>query len=481
MSTSELPLGDPLQPNNVLKISISFAALYIVFKFVSQIYDAFFGPLSKFPGPKLRAFSIIPQIRSTINGDDGVDIPALHQKYGAVVRLSPRELSFAGGAQAWKDVYGFNANATGGLVKERMFYGRPFNNVDGIITSDNANHSRQRKILSHSFSDKALREQEPILKTWSLKLKNKLAERATGVDETDMLKFYNCTTFDVMGDLTFAEGLNMLDDSEYSPWVKTIFAGIKHATLFRGVKAFSSLGNWFIEEVLFKNPNVRKKQKEHWDYSTERVDRRLKRTPDRPDLWTKILEKSNGPDALSTEEHHSIASLFMIAGTETTATALSGTTYYLLQNPDKLEKLTAEIRSAFSSFDDISLDGLARLKYLQAVLQEGMRMYPPVPIKLPRVTPPGGATIDGYSVPGGVSVGVHNLSTYRMEEHFKKPYEFHPERWLKDPEFKDDHLDALEPFSVGPRNCLGKVSILFGFTDGKELSSCFRYATWTAR
>ena len=47
-----------------------------------------------------------------------------------------------------------------------------------------------------------------------------------------------------------------------------------------------------------------------------------------------------------------------------------------------------------------------------------------------------------------------------MSEHWKNPYEFHPERWLGDPEYKDDHLDALEPFSVGPRNCLGKVSIL---------------------
>lgn len=110
-----------------------------------------------------------------------------------------------------------------------------------------------------------------------------------------------------MGDLTFAEGLNMLEDSEYSPWVKTIFQSIKGATFFRGVKAYSALTNYLVEEVLFKTDKVRQKQAEHWNYSKQRVDRRLARTPDRPDLWTKILEKSEGPGGLSLGEHHSVA------------------------------------------------------------------------------------------------------------------------------------------------------------------------------
>ena len=134
----------------------------------------------------------------------------------------------------------------------------------------------------------------------------------------------------------------------------------------------------------------------------------------------------------------------MIAGTETTATALSGTTYYLLKNPEKLEKLTKEAREAFGNFDDITLEGLARLPYLQAVLQEGLRMYPPVPIALPRRTPKEGTIIEGEWIPGDVAIGANHFSTYRIPDLFKDPYGFHPERWLGDPEYKDDHLDALE-------------------------------------
>lgn len=87
-------------------------------------------------------------------------------------------------------------------------------------------------------------------------------------------------------------------------------------------------------------------------------------------------------------------------------------------------------------------------------------MYPPVPTGLPRVSPPGGMTVGEHFVPEGTKLAVHQLSTYRDPDNFKHAYEFHPERWLGDPEFKGDKLDSLEPFSVGPRNCIGKVSIL---------------------
>ncbi|KAK3634500.1 hypothetical protein LTR56_015228 [Elasticomyces elasticus] len=165
---------------------------------------------------------------------------------------------------------------------------------------------------------------------------------------------------------------------------------------------------------------------------------------------------SQGPEALSLDEHHSNASLFMVAGTETIATALSGTTYHLLQNPSVLAKLTVELRSAFRNVDDFHLEGLARQKYLMAVLHEGLRMYPPLPILVPRVVPDGGMKIDDYWVPGGTVVGVHHYATYRSEAHFRHANEFRPERWLGDPEFASDHLDTLEVFSVGPRNCLGQ-------------------------
>ncbi|CAK4032813.1 Isotrichodermin C-15 hydroxylase [Lecanosticta acicola] len=442
-----------LRPADVLTISLSFLSIYIIASVGQAVYNAYYGPLSRYPGPTLRALSNYPHIFNLSQGTAAAAAAQLHQKYGPVVRIAPDQLSYASGAEAWKDVHGFKRL----VYKDPDFYRKPFNKTHGLITADDATHSRQRKLLSHAFADKTLKELEPMLKQWTGKMKGKLAERAGTGESVDMLKYYNCTTFDIMGDLCFSEGLDMLENGEYSDWVKTIFESIKEVAKIRAIKFTSKFLSWAIDSFIMDSPTVRAKQARHWNYSKERVDRRLKRTPEQPDLWSKILEKSQGPGGLTVDELHSNASLFMVAGTETTATALSGTTYHLLtSDPSYLRKLTEEIRSTHSTFDDITLESVARLTYLQAVLREGMRMYPPVPVALPRKVPKGGSMLCGEFVPEDTIVGVHHLATYRNEEHFKKPYEFRPERWLGDPEFKDDHLDALEPFSFGPRNCLGK-------------------------
>lgn len=96
------------------------------------------------------------------------------------------------------------------------------------------------------------------------------------------------------------------------------------------------------------------------------------------------------------------ASDFVIAGSETTATALSCITYYLLRNPDITAQLRREIDDTFPTYDAISASSTAGLKYLNAICLEGMRLYPPLPFALPRVVPSGGDTVDGHWLPPGV-------------------------------------------------------------------------------
>ena len=97
--------------------------------------------------------------------------------------------------------------------------------------------------------------------------------------------------------------------------------------------------------------------------------------------------------------------VLLTAGSETTATLLSGATYYLLQNPTVLHRVQAEVREACKTADDITLRSVSTpglLPYLEAVLQESLRCYPPIPATLPRITGPEGTLINGNFVPGNV-------------------------------------------------------------------------------
>lgn len=108
---------------------------------------------------------------------------------------------------------------------------------------------------------------------------------------------------------------------------------------------------------------------------------------------------------MTREEIVSNSGCFLIAGSETTATLLSGATYHLLSNPVVLKKLQVEIRDAFYSGDEITLLSVGspgKLPYMEAVLTESLRMYPPVPASLPRMTGSMGNVIDGLFVPANV-------------------------------------------------------------------------------
>lgn len=118
----------------------------------------------------------------------------------------------------------------------------------------------------------------------------------------------------------------------------------------------------------------------------------------------KIL-RHNDDRGMSHKEIIGTSRVLLIGGSETSATLLSGMTYYLLRNPQVLRRLQSEVREAFINADDITLRSVSTpglLPYLESVLQESLRFYPPIPATLPRITGPEGAFIDGALVPANV-------------------------------------------------------------------------------
>ncbi|KAH7047586.1 RadP cytochrome P450 epoxidase [Macrophomina phaseolina] len=412
----------------------------IAYLIITGIYNVYFHPLRHFPGPWFSAATSLPRILGRVRGIEPYHLQWLHDTYGDVVRISPNELSYTT-AKAWKDIHGHAAPV-------------------GLFLADDGDHGRQRRIFSHAFSDRALKDQEPLFRGYVELLMANLRSQGTATPDAkvNMVDMYNFTTFDIMADLTFGESLQLLAGSTYNAWVSGIFAAVKFFGLSTTLRFYFPEINAALPYVL---PVLKKKQREHMQYALDRVDRRLAIQTDRPDIWSYVLrEKEEGQGArLTVPEMHANATTFMIAGTETTATLLSGVTYLLLRNADKMARLVAEIRGAFASPDEMNLQNLPQLPYLNACLEEALRVYPPVPGGLPRLTPSGGTIIEGEHVPGNVTVFVTNWAAYHSSRHFALPEEYIPERWLPDnddPRFANDDKAILQPFSYGPRNCIGK-------------------------
>lgn len=152
----------------------------------------------------------------------------------------------------------------------------------------------------------------------------------------------------------------------------------------------------------------------------------------------------------------------------------------LLKNPSKLTLLTHEIRSTWPTYSSITLSAVNNsAPYLIAVLNESLRYFPPVPTGFERrISQPGGEVISGVFIPEGTAVQVSQWAAHHSEENFADPEVFVPERWLdgedvvgmgddgkakgkwkREEKYEGDRRGAMQPFSFGPRNCLGKVSL----------------------
>lgn len=196
------------------------------------------------------------------------------------------------------------------------------------------------------------------------------------------------------------------------------------------------------------------------DTSEQNVKARLARKTDRPDMMSYILSHNEtSPSTRMTEEEMIANSVgIIVGGSETLTAALAGTINALLTHAKGKERLVNEIRSNFKTEEDISVQSTRSLPYLTAVLQEGLRLFPPIPDNMHRAVPKGGATIAGHHLPEGVVVGFPCYSTFRSPANFTRPNEFVPERWHPEHEegFAQDRKEAYQPFSVGVHGCIGQ-------------------------
>ncbi|KAK3167014.1 hypothetical protein OEA41_010139 [Lepraria neglecta] len=254
-------------------------------------------------------------------------IKELHKKYGDIVRTALNELSFISG-NAFHQLYG-HRTGHGTTPKSPLWYGPVPNGFRSIFGVNEADHSRLRRLLSHSFSDKALGDQEPILQSHVNILVDTFRKRATN-------------------ELCLGESFECVKNAKFHPWASKLFSHFEALPLFTVFRYFNFPG---MEEVLqlILPKSVTARCMDHFHMTKEMVHNRLARDEEgkqpKNDFLGLILPHNDDKISISVPEIEANINDILLAGSETTATALTGITNFLLQNPKELEKLVREIRT----------------------------------------------------------------------------------------------------------------------------------------
>lgn len=354
--------------------------------------------------------------QSYVEGTFARKVRALHAEYGNVVRVAPNRLA-VDGVVGWKDVHAVRAPSPE-MPKLPGYYG-PDSHRSLVASPTREGHQRHRRALAYGFSNTAMHEQEPVITYYVDMLIRQLSKRSKE-GPLDMAMWFNFLSFDVVGDLAFADSFNILKKGKYHPWTSNLIKGIEGATLNRFFLFSSPL---LAPLALLDLNGTIKTFWENRRIADSKTKARIDLGPD-PPVQTDLIGRDGKPvvrkdfvgymlrfnqkasnEALSEVEMKRNANIIMNAGSETTATALAVLTFMfsLPENRIWMERATEEVRATFKSEDEINLHSVSNhpLPILRACSEEALRFHPPAPDMPPRLCP--GGTVGDYYVPKGVS------------------------------------------------------------------------------
>ncbi|KAL6788101.1 cytochrome P450 [Trichoderma sp. SZMC 28012] len=435
---------------------IAFASLCI-FVFAKTLCNVFLHPLRSYPGPWLSHATRLHYVYHQLIGDLPYKVKEWHDTYGEVVRIAPDELSYNSSA-AYRDVHSWRTKEMrSGMEKDTTWYSQSINSVPVIVTAENDDHIRLRGILAHAFADRALARQEPLITSYVDLLIQKLKEHSDR-PQLDLLPWLTSAAMDVILDLSFGKSLRCLEgtvEGELHPWVSMVSGHVKQGLY---IQAWRRLPAWLSRNILVNLilAWLGREWKKQFDITTQMARQRIDAGTDREDFVSHLLRENNQKTGMTVPELEITSSILMTAGSDTNATLLCGCLYYAMRDRAVWNRLANEIRSSFSKESDLTFLSLQKLPFLNAVIEEALRLFVVVPSTFPRRTPRDGVTIIGKFVPGDYAVGINGYAAALCEANFTRANEFHPERWLGDARFARDDKKAHQPFSTGPRNCLGK-------------------------
>ncbi len=315
---------------------------------------------------------------------------------------------------------------------------------DGLLTSEGDLWRRQRKTIQPVFQAKRIARQLGSIADEAEKL---VAHLRTRVDDgpVDVREEMTVLTLGVLGRTLVDADLAVFDSLGHS------IESMQNQAIFE----MMSLGTVPLWAPLPGQLRFQKARKDLTNIVDKlATDRAANPSVDGDDIISRLIESTRDePDAnIARARMRDELVTLLFAGHETTASTLSWAIYLADQHPDVWERLHAEAVEAFSSGEPITYQDLYKFKYTNMVVEEVMRLYPPVWI-LPRISQ-GEDEIGGWYVPAGANVLVCPYLLHRHPAFWDEPTRFNPDRF--DPEKSGGrNRYAYIPFGAGPRFCVG--------------------------
>ncbi|KAI1365548.1 pisatin demethylase [Xylaria arbuscula] len=415
--------------------------------------------LRHIPGPFLAKFSYLWLGRTAQAGQNYWVYRDLCKKYGPLVRVGPNELSTDD-----PEILRRIAAVRGSYGKDPWYLGTRFNPYHDVMftTLDMSLHDRMKSQIGASINGREI----PLLESGIdeqvnaliVNVRHNMSNDPKGVIDVAPLMSY--LTMDVITKVAFGQEFGYLQaNKDLYGFLKEVRENWPKLAMMVDVPYIRNL---FLNPLSLRlfGPSVAdtkgmgKLMGVAREYVSRRYDPDAKAQKDLIGSWIR--------NNLS-QDQAEVEGLFMIiAGSDTTASALRITLLHVMTCPHVYRKLKQEIRDAVIDGKvarPIGFEEAKRLPYLQAVVYEGLRMRPPAPGLYPKAVPPEGDHMHGKFIPGGTAIGMNTASLFASTAIFGDDAAlFRPERFTEVDEQKRAEMERLVElaFGYGRFQCAGK-------------------------
>ncbi|KAH6698497.1 cytochrome P450 monooxygenase [Leptodontidium sp. MPI-SDFR-AT-0119] len=418
----------------------------VLLSIIRMLHRAYFGPLSKVPGPWYAQLTRLRLKAAVFLGNRAQYIHTLHLKFGPVVRIAPKEVSVA-------DPEGFRAIHQVGspFMKSKWYESTNCGPVDaplGIFQmTDAKDHAARRRMFARGFSMSQLRERwesgiREIVEMAIASIRRDIDTRGSA----DILKWFIFMASDVSSLMMFGEPFQNLDKGTKQPYIEAI-ENMGLATSFvQEMRPLYWLGRMIPLKAFRSIFYARDDLLNQGIYAMQQTKIRQDKT-----IFTTVAEKLEVDESKLGDYDAAIeAANLILAGSDTTANTLTYLIWSVLTRPELRKIVEDEVATV--PLEDKHIE---KLPVLNAVIEESLRLYCAVPGTLPRVSPSGGWTFCGYYIPEGVTVGTQAYTIHRDPTIFPNPEGFDHTRWLGPKESLEEPKSFLHPFGAGSRICIG--------------------------